>query len=76
MPDIEKLVKAKLGADTRFSSKVNGVAGFWVSFNIDDDQYWLMLERERIRGLTGISGWAGPAWCRWCRCWARPSFPA
>lgn len=60
MPDIEKLVKAKLGADTRFSAKVNGVAGFWVSFNIDDDQYWLMLERERIRGLTGIQwlGWA------------------
>jgi two-component system osmolarity sensor histidine kinase EnvZ len=60
MPDIEKLVKAKLGAETRFSSKVNGVAGFWVSFNIDDDQYWLMLERERIRGLTGIQwlGWA------------------
>jgi two-component system osmolarity sensor histidine kinase EnvZ len=60
MPDIEKLVKAKLGEDTRFSSKVNGVSGFWVSFKIDDDQYWLMLERERIRGLTGIQwlGWA------------------
>ena len=60
MPDIEKLVRAKLGADTRFSSKVNGVSGFWVSFKIDDDAYWLMLERERIRGLTGIQwlGWA------------------
>jgi two-component system osmolarity sensor histidine kinase EnvZ len=60
MPDIEKLVKAKLGADTRFSSNVNGVSGFWVSFKIDDDAYWLMLERERIRGLTGIQwlGWA------------------
>jgi two-component system osmolarity sensor histidine kinase EnvZ len=60
MPDIEKLVKAKLGADTRFSAKVNGVSGFWVSFKIDDDAYWLMLERERIRGLTGIQwlGWA------------------
>jgi two-component system osmolarity sensor histidine kinase EnvZ len=60
MPDIEKLVKAKLGKDTRFSAKVNGVSGFWVSFNIDDDEYWLMLERERIRGLTGIQwlGWA------------------
>ncbi|NGZ85586.1 sensor histidine kinase [Duganella aceris] len=60
MPDIEKLVKAKLGEDTRFSSKVNGVSGFWVSFKIDDDDYWLMLERERIRGLTGIQwvGWA------------------
>ncbi|KQQ39947.1 histidine kinase [Duganella sp. Leaf126] len=60
MPDIEKLVRAKLGRDTRFSSKVNGVSGFWVSFKIDGDQYWLMLERERIRGLTGIQwlGWA------------------
>ncbi|MBY0556281.1 MAG: HAMP domain-containing protein [Burkholderiaceae bacterium] len=60
MPDIEKLVRAKLGNDTRFSAKVNGVSGFWVSFKIDDDAYWLMLERERIRGLTGIQwlGWA------------------
>jgi two-component system, OmpR family, osmolarity sensor histidine kinase EnvZ len=60
MPDIAALVRAKLGADTRFSSEVNGVAGFWVSFKIDDDQYWLMLERNRIRGLTGIQwlGWA------------------
>lgn len=61
MPDIEKLVKAKLGKDTRFSARVNGMRGFWVSFRIDDDSYWLMLERERITGLTGIQwlGWAG-----------------
>ncbi|MGV7209847.1 ATP-binding protein [Oxalobacteraceae bacterium A2-2] len=60
MPDIAALVKAKLGADTRFSSSVNGVPGFWVSFKIDDDQYWLMLERERIPGWSGIQwvGWA------------------
>jgi two-component system osmolarity sensor histidine kinase EnvZ len=60
MPDIESLVKAKLGDDTRFSARVNGVAGFWVSFKIDDDEYWLMLERERIRGLSRIQwlGWA------------------
>ncbi|MBC7859497.1 MAG: HAMP domain-containing protein [Burkholderiaceae bacterium] len=60
MPDIEKSVKAKLGQETRFSARVNGIAGFWVSFKIDDDDYWMMLERERIRGLTGIQwlGWA------------------
>ncbi|MES2264042.1 MAG: ATP-binding protein [Pseudomonadota bacterium] len=60
MPDIEALVKAKLGKDTRFSRKVNGMPGFWVSFNIGEDSYWLMLERERIQGLTGIQwlGWA------------------
>ena len=60
MPDIEALVKAKLSNDTRFSARVNGVAGFWVSFKIDDDEYWLMLDRERLRGLTGFQwlGWA------------------
>jgi two-component system osmolarity sensor histidine kinase EnvZ len=60
MPDIESIVKAKLGADTRFSARVNGVGGFWVSFKIDDDAYWLMLERERIGGLSRIQwlGWA------------------
>ena len=58
MPDIEAIVKAKLGSDTRFSGRVNGMPGFWISFKIDDDQYWLMLERERIDGLTSAQ-WAG-----------------
>jgi two-component system osmolarity sensor histidine kinase EnvZ len=60
MPEIEALVKAKLGPGTRFSGRVNGVAGFWISFDIDDDKYWLMLERERLEGLTGVQwlGWA------------------
>ena len=59
MNDIEKIVKTRLGPDTRFASRVNGSPGFWISFNIDDDKYWLMLERERI-GLTGVQwfGWA------------------
>ncbi|MES2298606.1 MAG: ATP-binding protein [Pseudomonadota bacterium] len=63
MPDIERIVKDRLGADTRFSGRVNGQAGFWVSFTIDDDQYWLMLERERIEGLSGAQwlGWASLA---------------
>ncbi len=60
MADIEKLVKDRLGPDTRFSSRVNGSAGFWISFDIDDGKYWLMLERERLEGLTGVQwfGWA------------------
>ena len=60
MPEIEALVKQKLGAGTRFSSRVNGTSGFWISFSIDGDAYWLMLERERLEGLTGVQwlGWA------------------
>lgn len=61
MPEIAASIRAKLGAGTRISSRVNGVAGFWISFKIDDDEYWLMLERERLAGLSGVQwlGWAG-----------------
>jgi two-component system osmolarity sensor histidine kinase EnvZ len=46
--------------------------GFWVSFDIDGDKYWLMLERDRLAGLTRVQwlGWA--TWWARCRCWARP----
>lgn len=60
MPEIARIVRENLGADTQFSASVDGVAGFWISFNIDGDKYWLMLERERLSGLTGVQwlGWA------------------
>jgi two-component system osmolarity sensor histidine kinase EnvZ len=60
MPEIVASVREKLGPDTRFSRRVNGVAGFWISFNIDGDKYWLMLERDRLAGLTRVQwiGWA------------------
>jgi len=60
MPVIEATVRDKLGPDTKFASVVNDVAGFWVSFKIDDDEYWLMLDRERIERASGIQwlGWA------------------
>jgi two-component system osmolarity sensor histidine kinase EnvZ len=60
MPEIAAKVREKLGQDTRFSRRVNDMPGFWMSFDIDGDKYWLMLERERIAGLTGVQwlGWA------------------
>ncbi|MES2902159.1 MAG: ATP-binding protein [Pseudomonadota bacterium] len=60
MSDIANIVRERLGPETRFSSRVNGAAGFWISFSIDGDKYWLMLERERLEGLTGVQwlGWA------------------
>jgi two-component system osmolarity sensor histidine kinase EnvZ len=59
--DLKTNVRRRLGADTRFASRVNGISGFWVSFKIeDDDEYWLMLERERIVRASGLQwlGWA------------------
>ena len=60
MPVIEEDVRAKLGADTAFAGSVNQIPGFWVSFKIDDDEYWLALERERIERPSGVQwlGWA------------------
>ncbi len=66
MPDtelirvIEDSVQARLGEETRFAGYVNDIRGFWVSFRIDDDDYWLMLDRERIERASGVQwiGWA------------------
>ncbi|MEN9867422.1 MAG: hypothetical protein RL748_3012 [Pseudomonadota bacterium] len=59
MSQLQDIVRGSLGQDTRFSSNVNGVAGFWVSFKIDgDDEYWLMLERNRLERATRWQ-WAG-----------------
>src|SRR5690606_7196604 len=58
METIEGNVRAALGEDTRFARAVNDVAGFWVSFMIADDEYWLMLDRERVEGSSGVQ-WLG-----------------
>jgi len=60
LPEFVATVRERLGQDTRFAGGVNGVPGFYISFKIEDDQYWLMLERERIAGLSRVQwlGWA------------------
>ncbi len=60
MPILEASVKGRLGADTKFADKVNDVAGFWVSFKIDGDEYWLRLDRERLERVSNAQwlGWA------------------
>ena len=41
-------VRQKLGAQTRFASAIGDQRGFFISFRIDEDEYWVMLPRERI----------------------------
>lgn len=41
---------ARLGTGTRVALTVNNIPGFWVSFRLDeqdDDEFWLILPRER-----------------------------
>ncbi|WMW78941.1 ATP-binding protein [Undibacterium cyanobacteriorum] len=53
-------VRQKLGVETRFAREVNDESGFWVSFVIDADHYWLRLDSDRIQDETGLQilGWA------------------
>jgi len=53
---VERDVRLRLGANTRLASVVNGVGGFWVSFSIDDDAYWVFIDRDLLRRDIG-NGW-------------------
>lgn len=67
LPDSELIrvvaenVRKRLGANTQFAGRVNDIRGFWVSFYIENDDYWLMLDRDRVERASGIQwlGWAG-----------------
>lgn len=41
-------LREELGPDTRLAVSRSGVRGVWVSFKIDEDEYWVMLPRTRI----------------------------
>ena len=51
-------VRQALGDDTRFASERDGENGFWVSFFIDSDEFWVMLPSERFEPTFGLQ-WLG-----------------
>jgi len=51
-------VRVQLGKATRFAAARDGMRGFWVSFFIDEDEFWVMLPRERFEPELGL-GWLG-----------------
>jgi len=55
---IEELLRDKLGTETRFGSRRNSLPGVWVSFRIDEDEYWVRLRRDRVDPNPGLQ-WAG-----------------
>jgi two-component system osmolarity sensor histidine kinase EnvZ len=55
---VSRKVKGILGEQTRFAYARDKVEGFWVSFTIDDDDYWVMLPRERFAPAFGLE-WLG-----------------
>jgi two-component system osmolarity sensor histidine kinase EnvZ len=57
---VTERVKGSLGDDTRFAYARDKVEGFWVSFSIDEDEYWVMLPRERFEPEFRLQ-WLGGA---------------
>lgn len=60
LTEVRRLVQQKLGKQTQFANSVNGEEGFWLSFQIDEDQFWLRLEADRLQTEVGLQflGWA------------------
>ncbi len=55
---VAEKVRRSLGAETRFAFSHDGEDGFWVSFFIDEDEFWVMLPRERFAPQFALQ-WLG-----------------
>jgi two-component system osmolarity sensor histidine kinase EnvZ len=55
---VSEAVSKALGPDTRFAIEREGQPGLWVSFHIDDDEYWVRVPRERIERQIALR-WLG-----------------
>jgi two-component system osmolarity sensor histidine kinase EnvZ len=60
---VGELIRRQLGEDTRFAVEREGKSGLWVSFFIDDDEYWVRVPRERIERQIALRwlGWGALA---------------
>ena len=55
---VSRKIRKSLSEQTRFAYARDRVEGFWVSFTIDEDDYWVMLPRERFEPAFGLE-WLG-----------------
>src|SRR3990172_9148657 len=60
---VSEALRAQLGAHTRLASARDGQPGLWVSFRIDDDEYWVRVPRERMERRCALRwiGWGSLA---------------
>jgi len=56
---VNEHIRAELGPQTRLAAEVNGIPGNWVSFSIDGDAYWVVIERDPLTRDSGTQ------WIRW-----------
>lgn len=60
---VSEALRAQLGPHTRLASARDGRPGLWVSFRIDDDEYWVRVPRERLERRFALRwiGWGSLA---------------
>jgi two-component system osmolarity sensor histidine kinase EnvZ len=51
-------IRERLGPSTHVMWSINQITGVWVSFEINEDEYWLVFDREQL-GLTAGAEWFG-----------------
>ena len=56
-------IRKRLGPHTLIAWTVNTSPGIWVSFDIDNDRYWLVFDRDQLGLRAGFEwvGWAATA---------------
>ena len=55
---VEQNIRRQLGPDTQLATSRDGVRGAWVSFRIDEDEYWIFLPRSRLERTDPLR-WIG-----------------
>ena len=45
---VQQNLRRQLGPDTQLATSREGVRGTWVSFHIDEDEYWVFMPRTRL----------------------------
>lgn len=58
LPLVAAELLRQLGPDTRVTPARNDVRGVWVSFTIDDDEYWVYIPRSRVERDNSLR-WIG-----------------
>ncbi len=55
---VEREVQRQLGSSTRLAISRDDVRGAWVSFRIDEDDYWVFMPRSRLESTDPLR-WVG-----------------
>ncbi len=50
---ISESLASRLGEDTIVAREVNGFPGLWIGFVIEDDNFWLLADPERVGSVKG-----------------------